>query len=291
MILLAGRDVARLDDGTVEVLDAVRGELGIDPSTGTVRRCDLDPGSSPSPELLDLPARRGWSAAIAAAFASDDRSLLRAVLDDVSGAFLVSGYAPLQAGLLNMTLEEGAQSADHQRDVCIGWAGDGAVVQLLRTTGINPVPYGPPVEPELLAESEWHPMDDLAPNAIRRVRRLDVTTTSDGGFAVEAHFRDTFRPDPSETSDPERGMHEYLVDATVDAEGHISEIAVQPRVLPWNSCPGAVGSAQRIVGAAIRELPDVARRELRGPTTCTHLTSTLRSLCDIDHLSARLGAT
>jgi hypothetical protein len=80
-------------------------------------------------------------------------------------------------------------------------------------------------------------------------------------------------------------LHEYLVRADVDADGVVSSIDVDARVLPWASCPGAVASAQRVVGVRTDDLPVIARQALRGPTTCTHLTSTIRSLADIGHLA------
>ena len=65
----------------------------------------------------------------------------------------------------------------------------------------------------------------------------------------------------------------------------MSTIDVDARVLPWASCPGAVASAQRVVGVRTDELAVMAREALRGPTTCTHLTSTIRSLADVGHLA------
>jgi hypothetical protein len=76
-------------------------------------------------------------------------------------------------------------------------------------------------------------------------------------------------------------MHEYLVDAHVDAGGRLAEVVVDPRVLPWQACPGAAASAQRLVGVALADLPARVRAELVGATTCTHLNSTLRSLADV----------
>ena len=64
-------------------------------------------------------------------------------------------------------------------------------------------------------------------------------------------FRDTYvRSDGVETI-----IHEYTLDAVVDAEtGVIVNSCATPRVLPWQECPGAVASAERIVGMTLREL-------------------------------------
>ncbi len=64
----------------------------------------------------------------------------------------------------------------------------------------------------------------------------------------------------------------------MDGEGRIARVEVDARVLPWDACPGAVGSASRVVGVHVADLPAHVRAELQGPSTCTHLNSTLRSL-------------
>jgi hypothetical protein len=75
-------------------------------------------------------------------------------------------------------------------------------------------------------------------------------------------------------------MHEYTVDAVI-RDDLIASIDVDARVLPWAACPGAVPSAGRMVGVALDDLARAARTELVGPATCTHLTSTARSLADV----------
>jgi hypothetical protein len=85
-------------------------------------------------------------------------------------------------------------------------------------------------------------------------------------------------------------MHEYLVDADVDGDGRLVRVVVDPRVLPWRECPGAVASAQRLVGAAVAEIPPRVRSDLVGPGTCTHLSSTLRCLADVEALAGLLDS-
>ena len=55
---------------------------------------------------------------------------------------------------------------------------------------------------------------------------------------MQSHFRDSYAGD-----EPEMVMHEYAVEAVVD-DDRIRRIEVDPRVLPWEACPGAVASAQ-----------------------------------------------
>ncbi len=83
-------------------------------------------------------------------------------------------------------------------------------------------------------------------------------------------------------------LHEYAISAEVAADGRISRVEVDPRVLPWEACPGAVASGQRVVGVALADLPRMVRADLVGTTTCTHLNSTLRALADAGALAGAL---
>jgi hypothetical protein len=278
VVVISGRDVVRAEDGTLQVVDEVGGRLEVDAATGTIGSAVLDGGRSPVPDLAGLSLRRGWGRSLSAALPDDGRSLLGSMLEDLGGAFLVSGYALLHAGVLNLPPEEGPRRADAQQDICIGWAADGDVVAMLRTTGVNALPIGPHAAPGLIAGDRWHALDEPGHRTVRRLRRLDVRSGRSGPIA-QAHFRDSHAADGTENV-----MHEYVVDPTVDVDGRITTIRVDARVLPWNTCPGAVPSAQRIVGATLHEIPATVRRELTGPTTCTHLNSTLRSIADIGHL-------
>jgi hypothetical protein len=56
------------------------------------------------------------------------------------------------------------------------------------------------------------------------------------------------------------------------------------RVLPWQECPGAIGSATRVRGMTLRELRARVRGEFVGTGTCTHLNDTLRCIADLDAL-------
>ncbi|MDT7569754.1 MAG: hypothetical protein QOG76_8378 [Pseudonocardiales bacterium] len=98
-------------------------------------------------------------------------------------------------------------------------------------------------------------------------------------------FRDTYvRTDGVETI-----IHEYTLSATVDADsGLIVDSSATPRVLPWQECPGAVASAERITGMTLRELHFRVRQKLFGTSTCTHLNDLLRSVADAEALIDRV---
>ena len=268
VIHIGGRDI-RDDD----VLDEVAGELTVEPVDGTITGVRMHG----APEVVGLSLRRGWSRAIAELL-DGDRSVTSSLLEDLGGAFLVSGYSALRAGLIGAAGEYAAQAADAQADVCAGWAKGGDAEVYLRTSGMFAAPMGPDASPTLLDDG-WHHVDATAPHTVRRVRRLDVIPADDG-VDLDGYFRDTYTaPDAAEMV-----MHEYTVRAHADSDGVITSIDVEARVVPWDTCPNAVASAQTVVGISLDALPDHARRELRGPSTCTHLTSTLRTLADAKFL-------
>ncbi len=172
------------------------------------------------------------------------------------------------------------------------------MVERLRLTGDTAVPMGP-VAPGITGQAgstpptseRWHAVAPLAEHTVRRLRRLDVQPPEPGGRGgrLTAHFRDSYQG-----VDEEMVMHEYLVSADLVAGGgaapdlRIEAIEVDPRVLPWESCPAAGASAGTLAGTAVADLPGRVRAELVGPSTCTHLNSTMRSLADADALIAAL---
>ena len=56
------------------------------------------------------------------------------------------------------------------------------------------------------------------------------------------------------------------------------------RVLPWQECPSAIGSAARVEGMTLSDMRERIRGEFVGTSTCTHLNDTLRAIADIDAL-------
>jgi len=103
-----------------------------------------------------------------------------------------------------------------------------------------------------------------------------------GGFVdVDAMFRDINVTRDSRSS----VLHEYELKATIDARsGAVASVDARPRVLPWQECPAAMGSAARIVGVPVAHLRQWVGENLGGATTCTHLNEALRVLEDIGYL-------
>ena len=60
-----------------------------------------------------------------------------------------------------------------------------------------------------------------------------------------------------------------------------ASVTATVRVLPWQECPAAIGSAVRVKGMMLSELRNRVRAEFVGTSTCTHLNDLLRSLEDV----------
>jgi hypothetical protein len=126
----------------------------------------------------------------------------------------------------------------------------------------------------------WHAFDPLPPHGMRRHRRLDVWLEGESAM-VECFFRDSHMSgDRVETV-----VHEYTVRAAFDlVSRRFISSAADIGALPWPECPAAAASAARLAGAPAEGLRGWVRDTFTGPTTCTHLNDTLRSLEDVTAL-------
>jgi hypothetical protein len=286
VLMLRGRDLLTATSGGDVVLDELAVDLELEPWSGTIVKVDSLNASVDA--LAEVPFR-GLRRRLSELFPDDTarRTLLFSALEDVAGAYLVSGYAGSSTGLIPSNPDVAQLAVQMQADVCIGWALDGPVIATLRTTGGHAVPFGPPA-PKLEGDDTlgWHKLPMLPTPSVRRIRCTDVEPAPHGeALSVEHHFRDTYVG-----VDGEQVMHEYLVAARFDEARQLISIEVEPRVLPWNECPGAVGTAQRLVGVALQEIATRVTSDFAGVTTCTHLNSTLRTLSDAEPLSRSLSS-
>ncbi len=202
--------------------------------------------------------------------------LLHLLLDDWVGAALVSGYA-VQHTAITLGVEEKlpAGTADHMAGICAGFAQDASLVPYAKRNGTIPSVHGPVAPP--LDVDGVHSVEPLRPHGMRRFRRLDLA--ENGVF--DAHFRDSH----VDGDGVETIVHEYTVEGSIDASTRtIASVAAHVRVLPWQECPGAIGSAARIRGMTLSQMRDRIRGEFVGTTTCTHLNDTLRAVADLDAL-------
>lgn len=199
------------------------------------------------------------------------------LLDDWVGATLVTGYGAHHADITGgVEWPMSDAMSDHLTGVCSGFAPGASAVEFTRRNMLMPCVRGP-LAPSLGA---MHPVEPLRPHGMRRMRRLDVRPNG-ATAAFDAHFRDSH----ADAEGVETIVHEYTVVGEIDvASQSITQLTAEARVLPWQECPGALASAQRVVGMSVGDLRDRIRTEFTGISTCTHLNDTLRSVTDAQAL-------
>jgi len=202
-------------------------------------------------------------------------SLVNLLLDDWVGAALVSGYALAHKAIIDgveQKLPPG--TTDRMLGICAGFAPGASMDHKMRELGTIPSVHGP-IAPLL---DGLHELEPLGAHGMRRLRRLDLDPES-GRF--DAHFRDSH----VDGDGVETIVHEYTVEGQVDVPARrIAAITAHARVLPWQECPNALGSAHRLVGMTLGEVRDRVRGEFVGTSTCTHLNDTLRVVGDLGAL-------
>jgi hypothetical protein len=260
-------------DGRVDVLDEVR-------IRARLRERVIDGIDAGLHQLVGVRVGPGFRSAVADLLPDEVRtaSLVHLLLDDWVGAALVSGYG-LQHKAITLGIEEKMPpgTADRMSGICAGFAEDASLVPYARRNGTIPSVHGP-LAPAL-DDDGVHVVEPLRPHGMRRFRMLDLRP--DDGF--DAHFRDSH----VDGDGVETIVHEYTVEGAIDAKTRtVAAVAAQVRVLPWQECPGAIGSAARIRGMTLSEMRDRVRAEFVGTSTCTHLNDTLRSVADLDALVA-----
>jgi hypothetical protein len=212
------------------------------------------------------------------------------ILDDISGASLVAGWAWSQwdpnwmqnsrAALKGFDLEKAFRSRE---GICTGFApGSSAFVVAGTNRDGTPTPdLRNPDDPD-----GWHAMTAQDGRiGLRRARRIDVRLTD--VIVIDSAFQDS-----ATTSAGGRAVvHEYRLMATADPRSlQLLSVEAEPRVLPFVECPGAAMNASRLLGTPLPELRDRVLAELKGTAGCTHLNDALRALAEVPVLVKHLRA-
>jgi hypothetical protein len=284
-ILARGRDLLTSEAGTAEVLANARLDAEADFATATITWITAQPSHPGLAALGGARAFSGFRALVDEAMPNENHSgsVRYQLLDDLPTALMLSGRALRVAGLgLNMD-----PSRKLPIDICAGWAQGGTLVAGMTDLG-PPLTIGP-VAPSLKSDNDilaWHAFDPLPPYGTRRHRRLDVWANR-RVVQVECFFRDSF----ADVDGVETVVHEYTVHGTVDpVTSRFLSCDADAGPLPYPECPSAVNSAHRLEGLTVRELRRTVRSDFVGPSTCTHLNDTLRSMADIPGLIQLLAA-
>lgn len=280
------RDLWTAADGTATVVDLAHIAATLDGRQHHLVSIESDPEVAGLQELLGAVVGPGFRSKV-------DRAVpelrctgapLYLLLDDMPGATLVAGYAMLHAGVVGEAAPHD-EYVDARGDLCAGWAVDASMMQIIKTTGRNPINRGPVAPPITDGDDDlaFHPLEPLDLHGMRRLRRLDVLAPPQPGapVPVSVFFRDTHMSGEG----VETIVHEYAVDVTVDAATRtVVTIEARADVLPWMECPGALGSAARLAGQPLADLRPWVRETFTGTSTCTHLNDVLRGVADVDHL-------
>ena len=294
------RDLKTAASGRAIVLaeDSMRAEIG---ALRTVDQIEVEPPRPGVGRLVGATAGKGLRAAIDDAV-PDDRSHhtpLALLLDDIAGASLIGGFAwSRQEGewadawkgrLLGKGGEGGDGAAAGGRSlarrpmvgICSGFRPGSSALQPDGTSidgGRAVVAVPPLVDPG--DPDGWHPLETLTGVAMRRARRMDVWREG-GAFRVDAHFRDC-------CTDVRLGIsavHEYSLDATIDAEDlRVTDLMAIPRALPFPECPLAASNVAWLIGQDLTDLRSGVVEILHGIDCCTHLNDALRALADVSAL-------
>jgi hypothetical protein len=214
---------------------------------------------------------------------------LALLLDDLSGATLVAGFAYRQWADEWMTAADGSPAPRRRMEgICAGFRpGSSALDEHGSGRDIHDIRAVRPVE-DSADPAGWHHLEDITEVSMRRARRIDVwIDEGDGTIRVDSMFQDS-------STVPEGGriaVHEYRLEASVDpVDGRLVSVTADPRVLPYDECPTAAGNADRMVGTRVGDLRLAVLDQLKGTAGCTHLNDALRALAEVPVLARPLTA-
>ncbi|MCW2580421.1 MAG: hypothetical protein JWR82_2022 [Blastococcus sp.] len=212
---------------------------------------------------------------------------LALLLDDLSGATLIAGFAYRQWADEWMTAEDGSRAPGRRMEgICAGFRpGSSALDEHGAGRDIHDIkpvrPVADPADP-----AGWHHLEDIAEVSMRRARRIDVWLDDvDRVLRIDSMFQDSSTvPDGGRIA-----VHEYGVTATVDpVRGILSSVTADPRVLPYLECPTAAGGVHAMIGTPVADLRSAVLEQLKGAAGCTHLNDALRALAEVPVLARPL---
>jgi hypothetical protein len=279
-VVASGRDLLTSEDGCAIVLDAVR--LNILSLGGSLTAITSEPVDAGLSKLVGVHALAGFRRAVEEALPGESTSsrVRFQLLDELPAAILQSARALRAAGI---PIDRKGRALPV--DICAGWAAGGTL--LAGFTDFGPPLRNGPESPMLESESDpfaWHITSPLPAHSTRRSRRIDVWE-QEGLARVDSFFRDSHvGADGLETV-----VHEWTVRAEFDpATKRFVSGAAQTGPLPFPECPSAAASARRLSGMPLDGLRRSVKTSFVGPSTCTHLSDTLRSMEDVGALFANL---
>lgn len=212
------------------------------------------------------------------------------ILDDFAGASLVAGWvwSRWTDDWQRQAQQSGAQATagrhGNMEGVCTGFApgssalGDPTAGGIRVQSSTRVPPLLNPADPD-----GWHTLAIQPGVGMRRARRIDVWREGEG-LAIDLGFQDSgTAPDGGDRI----AIHEYHVAARAEG-GRLTQLAVDPRILPFRECPGAAAKAQAMLGSFLSDLRSRVLETLSGIEGCTHLNDVLRSMGEVPKMIAQI---
>ena len=288
------RDLVTTRAGDAVVVDEAAMHAVVD----IERRITAIEATPPRPGIEDLVGSQGGTylrSAIDAALPGEREAAtpLHLMLDDIAGTSLIAGFVwtrhmdPEEFA----ALRQQAPSGFGQRKGKIICSGPASRWQ--RAGGVRGRDGVGARDPHRRCRSSptttsyaWHEFPERPVVSMRRHRRVDITPVDDV-YEIDAFFRDSYwEPDGTEMA-----LHEYNVEATVDATD-LTLLAVKatPRVLPFPECQWAPEHAALLVGRPVQSFRTDVQTTLTELQACTHLNDMLRCLTEVPALAAAIAA-
>lgn len=210
------------------------------------------------------------------------------LLDDLSGATLVSGFAFTHWREHQEPFESSDPDIKARKlrmvGICAGFQ-EGA--SALGPDGNPPAVHEVKAVSDLAREDDpwaWHQLFEVSEVSSRRSRRIDVWRENDQ-YVIDAFFQDA----GTSPGGHRIAVHEYTLHATVDVgSGLVTSIRALPQVLPFRECPLASTNVGRLVGQPLRDFRSIVNERLPGIDGCTHMNDTLRALAEVPVLAKRI---
>ncbi|MDP2013076.1 MAG: DUF2889 domain-containing protein [Actinomycetota bacterium] len=199
-----------------------------------------------------------------------DSSLVGSLLDDLSGLRHIAGYG----FIVSEPQIPGMLANSPQVGTCAGWMAGGVAAMASSESILGDLPHAPIIDQLLADELDWHRENDLATGSMQRRRLLDVLPLSDGTTDLHMWFRDSLHL----SDDFDGALHEYVVRASLDAQGLLSDAKAEPRSLPMGDCPLAASHVGLLEGRPVSQIDEGVRAHLRSELGCTHLNDAMRFL-------------
>lgn len=236
----------------------------------------------------------GQSRAVLTEVMADERLLgspLYLILDDYAGASLVAGWVWSRwvddwgAMAEKSGLKSTAGRRGNMEGVCTGFSPGSSA--LLGDPGSRMKDQNCITVPQLVNPDDpdgWHALAMQKGIGMRRARRIDVWREGEE-LAIDVGFQDSgTQPDSADRI----AIHEYHVVAKTK-DGRLSELKVDPRILPFQECPGAVAHTKLMLTRPLADLRAEVLATLPGILGCTHLNDVLRSMAEVPAMAAHLS--